>query len=233
MWHLFEVMMSYRRRLGLALASVVIVSMSSQTALAHPHVWTDMRSLILLSADGLVTGVRVEWGTDPTYAKDALDGLDANNNGTYEAEELARLTAENLDALSTYDYFTVFRFNGEIQKNGKAGDGAQTYNAANGRLTLRFTIPLETPLDPHKGEIRLKIYDPEFYVSFEYMKVKPLLISQPLTAGCSANLMEVPQDPVAAQTKTLLSTKDKDWKPENGEDFGGLFAQPIVISCQP
>ena len=191
-----------------------------------------MRSEILLSPEGMVTGVRVEWTTDPAYARDALDGLDENNNGTYEPEELAQLTAENLDALSSYDYFTVFRINGDVQKIGKAIDGKQTYNASDGKLTLWFTVPLEKPLDPHQGEIRLKIYDPEYFISFEYKTEKPLLISRPLPQGCKAELQAVPADPVAEQTKTMLATKGKDWKPENGEDFGALFAQPVVVSCQ-
>lgn len=216
--------------LATAFASAALVVSAGQ-AIAHPHVWTEMRSTILISPEGLVTGVRAEWTTDPVYAQDALDGLDANNDATYQPEELARLTEENLDALSSYDYFMNFRFNDEQQKAGRARDGIQTYNANDGRLTLQFTVPLETPLDPHKGEIRLKIYDPEFFVSFEYVKDRPLMISQALKDGCAANLMKLPDDPLAAQTKTLLATKDKDWKPENNEDFGSLFAQPVVVSC--
>jgi ABC-type uncharacterized transport system substrate-binding protein len=222
-----------RDRIRWPIALLMGCSFAVQPAFAHPHVFTDMRSLILLSAEGLVTGVRVEWVTDPVYARDALDGLDANNDGVYQPEELARLTEENLSALADYDYFVFFRYEGEPQKHGKAMDGLQTYDVKDGRLTLRFTVPLETPLDPQRGEIRLKIYDPEYYIDFQYVKTQPLLISQPVKAGCSANLMEVPADPIAAQTKSLLATKDKDWKPEDGEDFGGLFAQPIVIRCGP
>ncbi len=213
------------------LVFLLAVAIAPMQAMAHPHVWVEMRSKVLLSADGMVTGVRVEWTTDPAYAKDALDGLDANGNGVYEPDELARLTQENLESLASYDYFVAFRFNGEPQKNGKATNGIQTYNANDGRLTLLFTVPLETPLDPHKGEIRLKVYDPEFFIDFEYSKKTPLLISHPLAAGCTANLMELPPDPVATQTKTMLATKGKDWKPDMEEDFGALFAQPVVIAC--
>jgi hypothetical protein len=31
----------------------------------------------------------------------------------------------------------------------------------------------------------------------------------------------------------MLSTKPADWKPENGEDFGGLFAQAMTVKCRP
>ena len=30
----------------------------------------------------------------------------------------------------------------------------------------------------------------------------------------------------------MLSDKPADWKPENNEDFGALFAQPVSVSCK-
>ena len=106
---------------------------------AHPHVWADMSSQLQISDDGKITGVRVQWTTDKVYAKEALTGMVTNSDGVYAPEELAKLTEENLSALSEYDYFVSFRFNGEKQKNGKAMDGNQTYNPKVGRLTLLFT----------------------------------------------------------------------------------------------
>ena len=198
---------------------------------AHPHVWADMHSQLVISDTGLVTGVRVQWTTDKVYAKDALDGFTAKPDGSYDAADLTKLTAENLDALSGYGYFIFFRLNGEVQKIGKPIDGLQTYNVKDGRLTLLFTMPLETPLDPHQGAVTLKVYDPEFFIDFEYVADKPLLISKPLPLGCKAELKSVNPDAAMNQTKQMLSTKDKNWKPDNGEDFGGLFAQPVEVKC--
>jgi ABC-type uncharacterized transport system substrate-binding protein len=198
---------------------------------SHPHVWANMRSQLLVGEDEKITGVRVEWVLDKAYARDALDGLDTNHDGIYEPDELARLTEENLKALADYDYFVVFRFNSEAQKNGVAKDGNQTFNAADGRLTLTFTVPLLTPLDPKAGEVRLKVYDPEFFIDFEYEAERPLLISRKLPDGCTAKLLPTPSDASIEQTRQLLSTKGKDWKPENNEDFGAMFAQATVVDC--
>ena len=223
--------MKLRRVIGLLVGAGAGVLVQSVVVWSHPHVWADMRSQLQIADDGTVTGVRVEWVLDKAYARDALDGLDANHDGIYEPDELARLTEENLKALSGYDYFVAFRFNGEVQKNGVAKDGNQTYNPADGRLTLTFTVPLQTPLDPKAGEVKLKVYDPEFFIDFEYVKEHPLLISKKLPEGCNAKLLPTPSDASIEQTRQLLSTKSKDWKPENNEDFGGMFAQATVVEC--
>ena len=158
---------AWQRTSRCILAAVTTASFMKPVT-AHPHVWADMSSQLQISEDGKITGVRVQWTTDKVYAQDALSGMDTNGDGIYEPEELAKLTEENLSALSDYDYFISFRFNGEKQKNGKANNGSQTYNPSDGRLTLLFTVPLEAPVDPHIGAVQLKIYDPEFFIDFKY-----------------------------------------------------------------
>ncbi|MEO9168903.1 MAG: DUF1007 family protein [Aestuariivirga sp.] len=204
-----------------------------EVALAHPHVWTDMRSQFIVSDDGLITGVRVEWKTDKAYAADALDGFAVNPDKTYAAEDLKKLTDENLSALADYGYFVFFRFNGEKQPIGKAFDGLQTFNPKDGRLTLLFSVSLEKPLDPHQGKVTLKVYDPEYFIDFGYVDAKPILISKVLPTGCSATLLPVPKDSQTEDTRLMLASKDKAWKPDQAEDYGGLFAQPVEVKCTP
>ena len=110
-----------------------------------------MRSQLIVSDDGMITGVRVEWKMDKGYTLEALDGLQKTADGNYSAADLQALTEENLGALKDYGYFVYFRSNDEKQPIGKAFDGLQTYNPKDGRLTLLFSVSLEKPLDPHQG----------------------------------------------------------------------------------
>jgi ABC-type uncharacterized transport system substrate-binding protein len=213
--------------------ALLLFSLWPGIAIAHPHVWADMRSQLLVGDDGLITGARVEWTTDKAYARDALEIFKKLPDGNYSPEDLAKLTQENLSALADYGFFINFRFDGEKQKIGKAEEGLQTYNPATGRLTLYFSVPLLTPLDPAKGKVALKVYDPEFFIDFEYVAQKPLLISKPLANGCVAKLLPIPSDSSIDQTKAMLATKGRDWKPENDEDFGAMFAQAAEVTCTP
>ena len=60
------------------------------------------------------------------------------------------------------------RANGEQLKIGAVTDAGQIYSS--NKLTLHFQVPLATPLDPKKAKFMLKVYDPEFFIDFEYPK---------------------------------------------------------------
>lgn len=220
-----------RRSLGSCCLAGIVILGSGAAATAHPHVWADMRSNVILRPDGLISGVRVEWTFDKGYSATATEGLDANGDGVYSDAELAPLTTLNLSSLKTYGYFIFMRMNGVMQKFTDPVDPGQSY--ANGKLTLRFTLPLQHPVDPHAGTFALKVYDPEFFIDFEYAKTKPAAVMGTLPTGCHTKLAPIPSNEQLNQTLAMLSTKPVDWKPENGEDFGGLFAQAITVKCTP
>ena len=188
-----------------------------------------MRSDLVFASDGKIRGVDVEWTFDDTYAKQALDGMDTNGDGQYSQDELVALTNENLDALKDYGFFTYFRTATKTLEIGAPIRAGQTYN---GKLHLHFQVPLKEPYDPNLGPITLKIYDPEFFIAFDYAKTDPVGTEGEVPKGCDLIVKPIPSDDQLAATQSMLSTKGTDWKPENGEDFGSMFAQAVVVQCQ-
>lgn len=198
-------------------------------AFAHPHVWIAMRSDVVFNAKGEVSGIAVEWTFDDGYAQVALDGLDTNGDGVYSQSELEPLTQENLSSLKDYNYFIVPRVNGQVVPMAEPIDPGQIFS--NGKLELHFTVPLATPVDPHKAEFHYKVYDPEFYIALDYVEQDPVGIIGTMPADCRLKVEPVVSDQQLNQTREMLSTKGKDWKPPEDEDFGGMFAQPALITC--
>lgn len=198
-------------------------------AQAHPHVWVEMRSDIVINIAGLVEGINVEWSFDDAYAAEALTGMDANGDGEYTQDELRPLTLENMDSLKDYGYFNVMWGDDKILETSAPTNAGQTYNG--NKLQLHFTVPLKTPYDPHNGEFKVKIYDPEFFIAFDYSKELPVDTDGTMPVGCKLDLKPIPTDAELNATLAMLSTKDREWKPENGEDFGSLFAQPLTVTC--
>lgn len=43
---------------------------------------------LMVNAHGMITGIRVEWTFDETYAAFALEGLDTNGDGSYGPDEI-------------------------------------------------------------------------------------------------------------------------------------------------
>ncbi len=198
-------------------------------AQAHPHVWVEMRSSVIFNAAGLIQGVNVEWSFDDVYAAEALTGMDANGDGEYSQDELKPLTAENMASLKDYDYFVFMRAGGKLLATAPPTNAGQTYNGK--KLQLHFEVPLQTPLDPRKEEFMVKVYDPEFFIAFDYAKEQPIDSDGKIPDGCKVNINPLLTDGEMNQTLAMLATKDREWKPEAGEDFGSLFAQLVSVKC--
>ena len=221
--------MAARRNLYIVMAAMMACLSGSKT-IAHPHVWIDMQSSVVFTDDGLIKGVDVEWTFDDAYTQMALDGLDVDGDGLYSQDELAPLTKENIESLKDYEYFTVMRANGEQQKIGEVTDAGQIWS--NNKLTLHFQVPLERPIDPKKEEFMLKVYDPEFFIDLEYPADDAVDVTGKIPPSCKLVVKPVPTDAELDQTRTMLSTKGTDWKPETDEDFGAMFAQAVSIACK-
>ena len=211
-----------------ALAGLLAASWSLP-AFAHPHVWLTMRSDVVFTGDGLIKGVNLEWTFDDNYTLMALEGLDTNGDSVYSQDELAPLTKENIASLKDYDFFTVMRLGGEKQEIGEVADYGQIWS--NGKLALHFHVPLKTPADPRQGEFMVKVYDPDFFIAMDYEPNDPVTVIGAMPPACKLVVRPVPTDAELEQTRTMLSTKGKDWQPETNEDFGAMFAQPVAISC--
>ncbi len=218
------------RRWAAVAALLAPLAWAASPAVAHPHVWIEMRSDVVFNDQGQITALNLMWTFDDAYAQMALDGLDTNGDGVYSPSEIEPLTKENIASLKDYGYFTVMRFNGEKQALGEVTEYGQLWS--NDKLQLHMQVPLKTPIDPLKGEFVAKVYDPDFFIAIDYVKDEPVTVIGAMPKNCALQVKPVPTDAEVEQTRAMLSTKGPDWKPENDEDFGALFAQPVTIQCK-
>jgi nickel/cobalt transporter (NicO) family protein len=183
----------------------------------------------LVDPQGLVTGVSQTWEFDDGYAQTALEGLDLDKDGKYSETEIKPLTDENISSLKEYDYFTVVRQAGIKQLAGEVTKASQSFE--NNVLRLTFEVPLAKPVDPHAGEIQVKVYDPEFFIAYDYAEQDPFKVQGSLPSDCRAELKPVPTDAELEQTRNFLADKPVGWKSETEEDFGAVFARPLSVTC--
>lgn len=71
-----------------------------------------MQSVVVYER-GSITGFKHIWTFDELYTTMAIQGLDTNNDGNYDRNELAELAKVNMDGLKEFAYFTQAKLAGQ------------------------------------------------------------------------------------------------------------------------
>ncbi|MGJ4956945.1 DUF1007 family protein [Bradyrhizobium sp. HKCCYLRH2015] len=191
---------------------------------AHPHIWVTSTSELVYAADGSVTGVRHAWTFDDMFSSHALLGIEANTKGVYTREELQSLAQFNIEVLKEHSYFTSLKASGKLTFEAPI-DYFLDY--AGDRLTLHFTLPLETPIK--SKSLLLEIVDPSYFIDFQMAKDHPVkLVGAP--AGCEAWLAR----PIGNdRDRKMAQAASEDSFREGGANVsvGLLFENKIMVEC--
>ena len=199
----------------------------AQSAHAHPHVWSTVRSEIVFGPDHKITGIRHAWTFDEFYTAMAVQGLDADGDGAYSKEELQPLAQVNVESLKEFDYFTFVRL-GKSEKQLPLKEPVDYWVDYNDSLlTLHFTLPLDTPFDPKSDDVAVDVYDPSFFVAFGFAADAPVKLAGE-ASGCAAEI-EKPDPDAEADAKALSEAFFSQLGP--GSNFGSQFAQTAIVKC--
>ena len=211
---------------GLAVAA----GLAAGPAHAHPHVVADMLSDVVFDDTGRIVAINVEWTFDNAYSELAVDGLDTDKDGLYSASELEPLVRENIAALKEYDYFVYAAVDGRKPAFGEVTEYGQILGDDN-RLRMHFAVPLAEPVDPRAARFEYRIYDPDFYIAFDFLGDRPVEALGAIPAGCAVAVGAMAFDQQVEETRQMLADKPPDWQPEAPTDFGSLFSRPVSVDC--
>jgi ABC-type uncharacterized transport system substrate-binding protein len=195
---------------------------------AHPHVWATVRSEIVFGPDHKITSIRHAWTFDEFYTAMAIQGLDTNGDGVYSKEELQPLARVNVESLKEFDYFTFVHLDKDEKPLplNEPVDYWVDYDKT--VLTLHFTLPLKTPLDPKIKEIVVDVYDPSFFVAFGFATDSPVKMAGTPAPGCAAAIQK-PDPETEADAKALSEAFFSQLGPNS--NFGSQFAQTAIVKC--
>jgi ABC-type uncharacterized transport system substrate-binding protein len=170
-----------------ATAIMCALLLGAPAASAHPHVWVTVKATVLYD-NGKITGLQQDWTFDEMYTQMAIEGLDKNHDGVYDRQELAELAQVNIDGLKEFDYFTYAKSGSAKLKFKPPVDYWLEHK--NGILTLHLTLPLEAPVAASPGEFDFQVFDPSYFIAFEFAKDNPVKLGAKAPAGCSAAIRE-------------------------------------------
>jgi ABC-type uncharacterized transport system substrate-binding protein len=213
--------MSHSRAFAYALA--VLATGFSAPALAHPHVFVVVKSELVFNAQGQVSGVRHAWTFDEMYSAFATTGINADGKPA-SAEQLQPLAEQNVGDLAEFGYFTVVKAPGQKIELG-APEAISMSESEKKLVTLRFTVPLKRPASAGKV-LTLQVYDPTYFVSFDFDKNGVALVSAP--SGCSLSVSQ-PKSLDDTESQKLSESFFSGLSP--GADFGIKLASRALVAC--
>lgn len=193
---------------------------------AHPHVWVTVKATVLYE-NGAITGLQQEWTFDEMYTAMAIEGLDTNHDGVYDRKELAELAKVNIDGLTEFGYFTFAKLGGADLKFNAPVDYWLEHSAS-GILTLHLTLPLEKPVPAETAELDFSIYDPSYFIAFDFAKDNPVKLSAKAPASCTAAIREAAEEKSDNSSQQLNQAFSDALGPSAA--LGGAM-QTVAVHC--
>jgi ABC-type uncharacterized transport system substrate-binding protein len=192
-------------------------------AAAHPHAWIDLRSSVILDADGRAVAIEEEWLFDEFYTVYVTEGLDQSPGAI--AKALTELARANLQNLKPYGYFTQVRADGTKVTVGTVTEFDSSLR--DGRLWLRFVVPLDTPIDPKRQKMVFSVFDPTYYIEMLHLEGDVIAFRGSGADGCFGRIQ--PPNPTA-EAVMLAAALDRNAKADN--TLGELFAERVIVTCK-
>lgn len=195
----------------------------SLPAAAHPHVFVVVKSELLFNGQGQVTGVSHAWTFDEMYSAFATTGVNADGKPA-TAQQLQPLAEQNVGDLTEFKYFTVLKAPGQKIEFGKP-EAISMSEDDKKLVTLRFTLPLKAPASAGRA-LTMQVYDPTYFVSFDFAKDGVTLASAP--SGCSLSVTQ-PKALDESESQRLNEAFFSGLSP--GADFGIKLAGRALVAC--
>ena len=210
----------------LALAGWLMVA--PVTAVAHPHVWVTVETTVVYDG-GRITGLKHRWVFDELYAAMAIQGLDADGDGTYTREELAELAQVNIDGLKEFKYFTFSKLGKTPLTHQEPVDYYLEYK--DDELSLYFTLPFEQPIMAEAEGFNFSVFDETFFIAFDFRDEEPVKLSAGAPEGCSVDV-GIPENDLiefkALNEAFAGALSDGD----NNAGMGMGYARTVTLGCK-
>jgi ABC-type uncharacterized transport system substrate-binding protein len=211
----------------LAGASALGAAIGAGPAAAHPHVWVNVSTTVNYDK-GSVTGLSHTWAFDDMYTAMAVQGLDANSDGTYTREELAELAKVNIDSMKEFKYFTVAKLGGRGLEFKDPTDYWLEHK--DGILSLHFTMPFEQPVLADAEGLSFVVVDETFFISFDLIEKDPVKLAG-APDGCAASIVMPKED--IDQLQALNDAFGGQLTAGNAnQGMGAGYAKTVTLGCK-
>lgn len=201
--------------------AVLMLVAAAAAASAHPHVFIEVRSQLIVK-DGALVGFRHTWVFDDVWLQNQLLEHDTDNDGKLTPAELEPLAVESRQTLEMFRSFTVVRAGGALVRAVNPRDVSVDYHGA--VLALSFTASLARSV-PLSGDIQLEVYDQTFFSGFTFAGTDAIGFMGTAPLGCTINA----DASASPQQMNVWRMVRKQLGPEFNDKAGP--PKSVVVSC--
>ncbi len=145
-------------------ALALVLALLADRGEAHPHIWIDAHSTVVVEAAELVA-VRHRWTFDRMFSAQAVAELRPAASGAYDAASLQPLADLYAQTLPPWGYFTEVRTEGAATPALAARPMWLEHDGQ--RLTLHLDLEVSPPL-PLAELDQVRVHDRTFFVAIAY-----------------------------------------------------------------
>lgn len=203
-----------------ALTTIVLLA---SPALAHPHVFIQVRTLLIVES-GQLTGLHHVWLLDEGWLASQLEAHDKDKDGKLDDAELSAVAAESRGTLDTFKSFTNIRHAGQrIRPGAPAAVKIQYFGD---QLGMSFTAPLPKPIPLAGADLLLEVYDATYFSGHVFAGPDAVDFAGDQPAGCRIKSAAPPSPQQLAAYRMLAR--------QYGADFTKLVSpDAVAITCDP
>jgi ABC-type uncharacterized transport system substrate-binding protein len=190
-------------------------------AQAHPHVWITAETTVLYE-NGTFTGLKHRWTFDEFYSAMEVEGLDKNNDGKFDREELAELANFYVSGLKEFSYFTFPVLAGHKLPLGEPKDIWLEHK--DNVLSLHFTLPFATPVLSDAKGLAFSVFDPSWFIALDIGKPNSMRLADGTPQSCKIAIGDHAKD----------RSNDAALNEAFGAQLGGMAmgsAKAVSVTC--
>lgn len=200
------------------------LSFSPGIGAAHPHVFVEAAARFIFDARDRLTAVWIEHRYDPLMSLLTMSELELDPFGSLSRGGAARFTLAQAPMLEEAGGFAALSIGArEIALGAPQGLEA---SLRDDRLAVAFMLPLRTPTALDGDAATLAVFDPEYFVAFEFGGAVTVEGGE----GCAAAPVPWRSTPALVALQARLSNHTAGATP-GGPDVGRLFAAEALATC--
>ena len=206
-----------------ALIAWALFATSLSTAEAHPHMWIDLKSEIIIQDQTLVSAIYQEWLFDDFFSASLIEEASQNPKGREVG--IKAVVEEILDNLEPHDYFTLINVNGK--KISSNPIKSFEVDVRENRVWVSFSLPISKEVNITAQALDYSIFDPTFYIEMLYFEGETVSFTGDVPTSCSTKIKQ--PNP---STEAVLLSRSPDLDKVPNRSIGELFAETVVVNCR-